>query len=284
MHSSNTLWVRYGSTTLFVLLWSSGTIFARLSLDYASPFAVLAARFVLAFAALLVIGAFRRRFRPEPGSRSRVALAGVLATGGYSILYLLALAHGVTPGVLASIMGVQPILTLLLIERGYSAWRLLGLALALGGLVLVVQPRSGDTLSLIGLLFAGAALVSMTAGSILQKRIDQSPLDVLPLQYAVSLLACAALLPFQPLHIEWGSGFLVTIAWLAIVISVGAQILFYRLIRAGNLVSVTSLFYLVPPVTAILDRIFLGNALSYLGIAGIALIVVGLIVALRSRS
>jgi drug/metabolite transporter (DMT)-like permease len=270
----------YGPTGLFVLLWSSGALFARWGLDYASPFAFLLMRFALALAVLLVLA---RSWRPAPGTASRVALTGALMIGGYSIFYLLALDAGVTPGVLATALGVQPVLTLLWVERGFSAMRLAGLGLALAGLVLVVFDSVAlSGLGWSGMLFALASLACVTSGAILQKRSTASPLQVLPLQYAVSLALCAAFLPWQPMQVRPEPQLWLCVAWLGVVISVVATLLLYRLIQAGNLVNVTSLFYLVPVGTAVLDWLFLGNRLAPLALAGMAAIVAGLALVFRA--
>jgi drug/metabolite transporter (DMT)-like permease len=138
MTFNQTAWPAYGSTALFVLLWSGGAIFSKWGLAHASVFAFLALRFALALIVLLLIGAYRRRCLPAPGTRLLVAGAGVLMIGCYAINYFLALEHGVNPGVLATVLGVQPILTLLALERRFTLRRTAGLSLALGGLALVV--------------------------------------------------------------------------------------------------------------------------------------------------
>jgi len=130
---------RFASTALFVLLWSSGAIFAKWGLDHASALVFLIFRFAIALGVLAGLGLFRRRFLPEPGTRVRVVFTGLLLTGGYSACYFLALERGVTPGVLATLLGTQPILTLLLFERRFSFLRLAGLALAFFGLILVAH-------------------------------------------------------------------------------------------------------------------------------------------------
>ncbi|MGH8815554.1 MAG: EamA family transporter, partial [Achromobacter pestifer] len=128
---------------------------------------------------------------------------------------------------------------------------------------------------------AFAALACMTAGAILQKRIKQVPMDVMPLQYAVSLALCLLFVPFQPIQASFNVGFIVPLIWMGLVISVGATLLFYRMIQAGNLVNVTSLFYLVPGGTAVLDYLILGNRLSAMSLAGMAAILLGLMLVLR---
>ncbi|MGE4476552.1 MAG: DMT family transporter [Stutzerimonas sp.] len=284
MKTIKTAWAAYGSTALFVLLWGSGAISSRWALDHSSAFAILTLRFALALVALLAIAALRRQFLPQPGSRRQVLVSGLALIGGYSICYFLALENGVTPGVLATVLGVQPILTLVLVERRFSAVHLAGLLLALGGLALVVQQGlSGAGFSALGMLFALLALGCVTLGAILQKRIGQAPQQVLPLQYMASLLLCLLFVPFRPFEVDWVAGFVLPWLWLGLVISVGAQLLLYRLIQAGNLVNVTGLFYLVPVVTALLDHLLLGNALPLPGWIGMAIIFAGLGLAFRQR-
>ncbi|MGV2865191.1 DMT family transporter [Achromobacter sp. AGC39] len=282
MHLNRNTWAAFGSTTLFVLLWSGGAIFAKWGLSHASPFAFLLLRFVLALSVLGLVAWRRRRWLPAPGTRAGVAVTGLLLIGVYSICYLLALDHGITPGVLATLLGAQPILTLAVMERRFDKARIAGLLLALAGLVMVVYQSIGMArFSMAGMGFAFAALVSMTVGAMLQKRIDQPPLDVMPLQYAVSLALCLLFAPFQPLTAQWSIGLILPLLWMGLVISVGATLLFYRLIQAGNLVNVTSLFYLVPAGTAALDYLVLGNRLSTLSLAGMGAILLGLMLVLR---
>lgn len=282
MSFDRSTWTAYGSTTLFVLLWSGGAIFAKWGLSHASAFGFLLLRFILALTVLLAICLWRRRWLPKPGTRVTVALTGLLLIGSYSICYLLALDHGITPGVLATLLGAQPILTLAMMERRYSPARLAGLFLALCGLVMVVYQSIGMArFSVAGMAFAFAALASMTAGAILQKRVKQAPMDVMPLQYAVSLALCLLFVPFQPIRADWTVGFVLPLVWMGLVISVGATLLFYRMIQAGNLVNVTSLFYLVPAGTAALDYLILGNRLSMLSLAGMGAILLGLMLVLR---
>ncbi|MGP0902417.1 DMT family transporter [Serratia sp. CY76391] len=276
------LWANAGLATLFVLLWSSGAIFSRWGLEHASAFAFLFFRCAIALAVLLAIGLWRRQCLPAPGTRRRVALIGVLMIGSYQICYLLALEQGITPGVLATLLGVQPILTQFITERRCTGLRAFGLALAMAGLTLVVyQSLMVAHFSPSGMLFAFIALGSMTAGTLLQKGMTQPPLAVLPLQYAIGLLMCTLALPFEPLRVDWRPEFVLPLLWMAVVISVLATFLLYRLIQRGNLVQVTSLFYLIPVVTALLDYLLLGHALAALSLLGMAGIVLGVMLVFR---
>lgn len=282
MMLNKSTWVALGPTALFVLLWSSGAIFSSWGLQHASAFAFLFLRFLLACVILGLLAAYRRRWLPAPGSRRRVAMVGILLTGGYTIFYLLSLDQGITPGVLATVLGVQPILTLLLVERRVSWLRLSGLLLALGGLTLVVlESLLAARFSLLGISLTLAALGCITLGSIFQKGLQQAPMDVLPLQYLIGLLLCMVFVPFQPFEYELTVGFIVPLIYMGVVISVLATLLLYRLIRVGNLVNVTSLFYLVPGVTAGLDYLFLGNRMAPLSLLGMLAILAGLALVFR---
>ncbi|KDE41035.1 Permease of the drug/metabolite transporter (DMT) superfamily [Nitrincola lacisaponensis] len=208
----------------------------------------------------------------------------MLLIGSYSICYILALDHEVTPGTLATLLGVQPILTLFITERRYSIQRLAGLGLALTGLILIVYQNLGlSQLPITGVLFALGALTAITTGSLLQKGEKQSPLAVLPLQYAMTLLLCLLFVPYQPIEATPSKQLFIALFWLAVVISILATLLMYKLIQAGNLVNVTSLFYLVPGVTAIMDYLFLGNALPLLSLIGMLVILCGLTLVFKTR-
>jgi drug/metabolite transporter (DMT)-like permease len=269
-------------TTAFVLLWSSGAIVSEVGLRHGSPFALLVLRYGIALAILVAVAAWNGTMLPERGTRRRNALIGFLIAGLYSVFYLLALDNGITPGALATLLGVQPILTIFLTEQRVTVPRLLGLVCAVVGLALVVSDGLlSMRFDLLGLAFAGLSLLGITAGSILQKREKQAPWVVLPMQYAVGLAFTGAVSPLGAFRGSWEAGFVLPALWLGIVISVGTTFLLYRLIARGNLVNVTSLFYLVPGVTAAMDWMFLGNPMSALMLFGLGMVVVGLVIVFR---
>ena len=271
------------TTSLFVLLWSSGAIVSKLGLAHASPFAFLLLRSALALCGLLLIGPLLGLRWPRSLRAILQALGtGCVLLGAYQIFYLLALNTHVTPGVMATVMGVQPILTVVLMERQRSWSRLFGLGLGLAGLIMVVyQGINLGGVSLVGMLFALLALASMTFGSILQKRITDNPMGTLPLQYLAGVVLCALFAPLQTLEVDFNTGFISALLWMSLVVSLLATLLLYRLIARGNLVNVTSLFYLVPAVTAVMDLLIFGNRLAPLSLLGMGLIVIGLLFVFR---
>jgi len=272
------------ATSIFVLLWGSAAIFTRWGLDNASPIALLILRFSTALIALSLLAIFRKRLLPKHGTRKQVLLTGLLMIAGYSICYFKAMAHGVTPGLMATIMGIQPILTLCLLEKNLQKERLFGLFIALAGLILLVwKSLTMSFIAPIGIFFALAALICITFGAIMQKNIQQAPTDVLPLQYIVSLVVCLFIVPFEHFEITWNSQLIISVLFLGILISVVAQLLLYRLLSQGNIVNVTSLFYLVPIVTALLDFLILKNTLPLAGLIGMIAILLGLLLVFKKK-
>ncbi|ROR09847.1 DMT family transporter [Erwinia sp. JUb26] len=283
MRISKTTLAAQGATSGFVLLWGSAAIFTRLGLDNASPLALLIVRFAIALTALSIIGGLRKTLLPAKRTRVRVALTGLMLIGGYSVCYFRAMSDGVTPGAIATIMGIQPILTLCLTERRLQGMRLCGLLIALAGLVLMVwQSLIASRLPFSGVACALAALGFMTFGTIMQKKNRQSPAEILPMQYGISLLLCLFLLPTETVHLRLNAAFITSALFLGVLISVVAQLLFYRLLSAGSIVNVTSLFYLVPVITAVLDYLLLGNRLPWSGIAGMTAILLGIMLVFRA--
>ncbi|STU42661.1 drug/metabolite transporter permease [Klebsiella pneumoniae] len=267
----------------FVLLWGSAAIFTRWGLDNASPMALLVFRFLVALVALTPLAIVRRRWLPAPGTRLQTAVTGLMLIGGYSVCYFEAMANGVTPGLIATIMGIQPILTLCVVERRLQGRRLSGLLLALAGLVLLVwRSLAASPMATVGILFALAALLLMTFGALWQKRSRQAPADVLPLQYAVSLGLCLLIAPISGFQFTVNAGLIIPVLFLGLLISVVAQLLLYRLLSAGNIVNVTSLFYLVPAITALLDYLLLGNRLPAAAMIGMMAIVGGIVLVFRT--
>ncbi|HBT7008445.1 DMT family transporter [Klebsiella pneumoniae] len=299
MHVRYSLLASQATTALFVLLWGSAAIFTRWGLDNASPMALLVFRFLVALVALAPLAIVRRRWLPAPGTRLQTAATrrwlpapgtrlqtaatGLMLIGGYSVCYFEAMANGVTPGLIATIMGIQPILTLCVVERRLQGRRLSGLLLALAGLVLLVwRSLAASPMATAGILFALAALLLMTFGALWQKRSRQAPADVLPLQYAVSLGLCLLIAPVSGFQFTVNAGLIIPVLFLGLLISVVAQLLLYRLLSAGNIVNVTSLFYLVPAITALLDYLLLGNRLPAAAMIGMMAIVGGIVLVFRT--
>ena len=278
-----------GAPALFVLLWSTGFIGAKFGLPYAEPFTFLLIRLTIVAAVLAAVAAIMRAPWPKSGRlAAHIAVAGLLVHGSYLGGVFAAIRHGVLAGLTALIVGLQPLLTAavagpLLGERMRSRqW--LGLALGLIGVALVVGGKLSLRADAAGIGFAVWALLGITVGTLYQKRFCTA-MDLrsgTAIQYAAASALLAVLaVTTETMKVEWSGRFIFALAWLAIVLSVGAVFLLFYLIREGQAARVATLFYLVPPVTATLAWLLFGESLSALALVGFALTAVGVAIARR---
>ncbi|MFP5516888.1 MAG: DMT family transporter [Alphaproteobacteria bacterium] len=275
---------------LFVLLWSTGFIGAKYGLPYVEPLTFLLIRLGLVAAVLALVALASRAPWPKDwATAGRIALAGLLVHGVYLSGVFLAIAHGLPAGVTALVVGIQPLLTAalsgpLLGER-VSGRQWAGLLLGLAGVGLVVREKlSVDAEHLIGIGYAVAALVGITLGTLYQKR-HGGGMDLrsgTAIQYAATALVLAVAAPLtETMQVQWTGEFLFALLWLSFVLSVGAIFLLFALIRRGAAAKVASLFYLTPPVTALVAWVLFDEKLGIAALAGMAVAVCG--VALVNR-
>ena len=275
---------------LFVLLWSSGFIGAKFGLPYVEPLTFLLLRFACVIVLLLALAlALRRPWPHTPARWGHIAVAGALIHSGYLSGVFVAIHRGMPAGIVAVIVGIQPLLTAfisapLLGERlGARQW--FGLLLGFAGVILVVFNKLGLAgLSGTGLGFCILALLSITLGTVYQKRYC-AELDIWSgsvIQFvAASLVLLPFALAFESMNIVWSGEFLFALAWLIVVLSLGAISLLHLIIRRGAATRVSALFYLVPPATALLAFLVFGESLSLLAISGMALAAAGVALAIR---
>jgi drug/metabolite transporter (DMT)-like permease len=288
----STLWLR-AMPALFVLLWSTGFIGARLGMPHAEPMTFLALRFALT-AALLGLAALLWR-APWPRRRAdwgHLAVAGLLMHGIYLGGVFVAIRLGLEAGLAALIVCLQPLLVaaaapLVLTERiGGRAW--LGLALGLAGVALVLVRKlglgSGDALAVLACL---AALAGITVGTLYQKRFcgAQDLRTGNLIQFAAAALGCWLLaLLFETRRIDWAPELVFALLWLVLVLSLGAISLLYLLLRRGAAAQVASLFFLVPATTALIAWPLFGERLGPLELLGMAVTIAGVALARQGRT
>lgn len=263
---------------LFVLLWSTGFIGAKLGLPYADPLIFLELRFLFVLAILLPLcWAFKA---PWPSRRRalQMAVSGGLLQAGYLGGVFASLHHGMPAGVSALVTGMQPVLTAVLggwlLRETVTARQWVGLALGLLGVLLVVGDRIVvERLGATAVGLSVFALLSITLGTLWQKR-HGAGID-LRTGAAIQFMAAAVILaPFAMLEggeVRWTGEFVFALAWLVVVLSFGAIFLLLTLIRRGRATQVSSLFYLVPPTTALIAWPLFGETYSLSAAAGMGL-------------
>ena len=275
---------------LFALLWSTGFIGAKLGVAYAEPFTFLCLRFALVLVLMTPLALLLRARWPESmREAAHIAMAGLMIQGGYLAGCFAAVHNGMPAGVIALVVGVQPILTAFaaapMLGERVAPLQWLGLVLGFGGVVLVVwQKISLQGLSVVSICWAAVALVSMTAGTLYQKRycpsFDLRSGSVIQFAAGLLLLLPLALLT-ETMDVRWTGEFIFALAWLVLVLSIGAISLLFHLIEHGEATRVSSLFYLTPLSTAAIAYFFFGEELTLLGLAGMLIGVAGVALVVR---
>ena len=280
---------------VFVLIWSTGFIVARYGMPYAPPITFLSVRYAFSIVCFGVWIWLARA--PWPRGRAQwwhLGVTGVLMHAGYLGGVWAAVKAGMGAGTIALIVGLQPVLTAFWLTRTVAAgaaritsrqWA--GLLLGLGGLVLVVWPKLGaGELSLSNLALGVLALLSITAGTLYQKRYV-APCDV---RTANTVQLMAALVVSAPVALMEAEGvvlhphFIGAMAWSIVGLTLGGSSLLYMLIQRGAATQVTSLLYLVPPTTALMAWTLFGERLTFVMLLGMALTAVGVSMAASSAS
>ncbi len=276
---------------LFVFLWSTGFIGAKFGLPYAAPLSFLLTRYGLVISLMLVIALVTRAPWPKEARQWwHIGVSGVLVHAFYLGGVFVAIKHGLSAGVTALVVGMQPLLTAcgagwLLGER-VSARQWTGLALGFVGVVLVVSEKFGTVPLGPMLVPAIVALLGITAGTLYQKRFcarfdlrTGSVIQFVP----TALVTAIAVTIFEGYHVEWTGHFMFALGWLVLVLSIGAISLLNLLIRNGSAVNVASLFYLTPPTTALIAFFIFGENLSLTAGFGMLIAVSGVYLVARTK-
>lgn len=272
---------------LFVALWSTGFIGAKFGLPDAEPLTFLSLRYG---AVLVLMGALalltRAPWPRSPRQWLHIGMSGLLVHAVYLGGVFIAIGHGLPAGVAALVVGLQPVLTALgagvfLGERvRKTQWA--GLATGFAGVGLVVAHKVISVTTGVALwamlVPAVLALLGITAGTLYQKRFcptfdlrTGSVIQFVPSLAATWLLASQT----ETMQVHWTGAFVFALAWLVLVLSLGAVSLLNVLIRQGSAVNVASLFYLTPPTTALIAWALFGETLTGLALVGMGLAVFG---------
>jgi drug/metabolite transporter (DMT)-like permease len=286
--SQNQAWLR-AMPVVFVLIWSTGFIVARYGMPNSPPFTFLLFRY--AFSVLLFVPWVMCSRVSWPQGRAQwghLAVTGVLMHAGYLGGVWAAVKVGMGSGLSALIVGLQPVLTAIwLSSRGGHVTRRQWQGLALGfiGLAMVVSRKleGGVEVTPWSLTMALMALVSITTGTLYQKRFVQV-CDVRSANAVQLIAAFVVTLPIACLEteaVQWNAQMMGAMAWSVVGLTLGGSSLLYVLIQRGAAATVTSLMYLVPPTTAVIAWFLFDEAITAVTLAGIALTAVGVSLVVR---
>ena len=269
---------------VFVFLWSSAFLAAKVGVQFSTPFAMLLLRFVLVslvFAAMLPFARAWRRCelpRPELSVIGLTAIVGVALHGVYLGSVFFAISVGLSAGISALIVSMQPllasVLAIFLFNERLRPVQSAGLLAGIAGVFIVLLPKMGGGMPTLGLFSVCCGLVAVTGGTLLQKRIGDK-IDLLTGNLVQTMAASAFLavicLTVETPQVSWEMPFLLALAWQVIMVSAGAYIILMMLIQRDSMAAVSSLMFLVPPVTAVIAAAGFGEPLTLAGIIGFCL-------------
>ncbi len=280
----------FAAPALFILLWSGGFTALRAGLAYAEPITYLALRYALV---LIVLGPLFLILRPplprSPAEWGHQVVIGILVQIIYFGLAYIAMRLGISAGLQALITSLQPLLVGILapglVHERVGAVQWLGLALGVVGAALVIMTRSAvDATSAAGILCSFGALFGMTAATLYEKRfgVAHHPVTSNLVQYAVGF---AAVLPLawalEEMQVSWTGPMIGALLYLAVGNSLISVTLLLAMIRRGEASRVSALFFLIPPMAAVIAWLLIGEAMPPLAWVGMALAAAGVAVASR---
>ncbi len=276
---------------LFVVLWSTGFIGARMGAPYSEPMTFLTLRFTLVLALLLPISLVLRAKWPNPKQAFHAFITGLLIHGVYLACVFWAIDNGMPAGLAALVMGLQPVMTAFF-ARGILGERITrnhisGFMLGLAGICLVLYPRlSGGAFSVTPLQIAVVcvAMLSISFGTVYQKHfaanLDMRAATVW--QYLAASLLCAGLsFATETQTVIWSGEFIFALGWLTLVLSIGAIFLLLWLIEHGAVSNIAALFYMIPAVTAVISYLLFDEPITLMQILGIIVTATGVVIASR---
>lgn len=278
---------------LFIFIWATGYIAAKLAAPHADPLTFLAWRYAGVVVLMLGLALAARAAWPSPRDMAHLAVAGI----GIQAVYLggvwVAIRQGLPAGTAALIVNLQPVLVAALaplIGERVTRRQWSGVALGLVGVLLVIWHKLTLAAGFgVPLLLSVMALLAITGGTLYQKRfVPQFDLRTgQVVQFAAALavtLPAAALL--EPMRIEWNGEIVFAMAWSVLVLTAGGISLMFYMLRHGRVTAVSSTMYLVPSVTAVMAWLLFGETLGPQAIAGMVVTLLGvyLVVARRTET
>jgi len=267
-----------------VTVWGSGYIATKIGIQYAAPFTFLSLRYALGMLCLLpVLLLLRPEWPRAPRELAHVVAAGLLMhgiqlSGSHYAQYL-----GLSAGVVALILSVQPLITAMVAKRWMHErlaprqWT--GIALGLAGVLLVVWHKIDVRVMTLGALVAiTVSLAGVTAGTLYQ-RVFCPTVNLYSaawIQFAASLLLLTPLaFAFEGARVQWTWALFGAIAFLVVFASIFAVNALHTLMRHGQATKVTSILYLTPIFAVVLEYLLFGVVPSGLTFVGIAVTCLG---------
>ena len=276
---------------IFIILWSSAFVTTKPIIDNSDPFAALAFRFFFVALGFLIFVIYtKQKIVASRKNLLQSIFSGVLFHGVYLGGVFYSVSIGMPTGITALIVTLQPILTNALAGKflnekvSFKQW--IGIALGFVGATLVLGFDIGSKLPVIGVVSSFIALLAITSSTLWQKKISNNlPLSVSNMYQAIGgcLFHIIIIFVFTDPYINFTPTFLIAMSHQILLVSFGAFTILMFLIKKNSASKTVSFFFLIPPTTAIIAWLFLGEILNNLDIIGFAIATLGVFIATRKN-
>jgi len=276
---------------IFIILWSSAFVTTKPIIDNSDPFAALAFRFFFVALGFLIFAIYtKQKILINNRNLLQSIFSGVLFHGVYLGGVFYSVSIGMPTGIAALIVTLQPILTNALAGRflgeevSFKQW--IGVMLGFFGAALVLGFDIGTSLPVIGVIASFIALLAITTSTLWQKKIGTNlPLSVSNMYQAIGgcLFHIIIIIIFTEPYINFTSTFLIAMSHQIFLVSFGAFTILMFLIKNNSASKTVSIFFLIPPTTAIMAWLFLNEMLTNLDLIGFAVATLGVYVATRKN-
>ena len=274
---------------IFILLWSSAFITTKPIIDSSDPFSALAFRFALVALGFFLFSIYsKKKIIIDRKNFFESFFSGVLFHGVYLGGVFFSISKGIPTGIAALIVTLQPILTNALsgpiLNEKVSLKQWIGVLLGFSGAVMVLGFDIGNEIPTIGLVATIIALVAITTSTIWQKKLSNNlPLSVSNMNQALGgfIFHIIIIILFAESYIDFSTTFLVAMSHQIFLVSFGAFTILMFLIKRSSASKTVSIFFLIPPTSALMAWIFLNESLSNLDLLGFLIATIGVYVATR---
>ena len=273
----------------FIILWSSAFVSGQFIVQSASPFASLTFRFFIVGICFLIFSYYlREKIFVKFNIAIQACITGILFHGFYLGGVFFSYSVGLSATLSALIVGLQPVLTNILsgpiLKERITFIQWIGILLGFIGTILVIGYDIGVKIPIIGLAASIVALLGATIATIWQKKITSNltlSVNNFYQAFAASIFLFIISVIFEVPSINFDTRFNLSMGWQIIMVSFGAYAILMYLIKTGTASKTSSLFFLVPPVTAIMAWLVLGEKLSIIDIIGLLVCAFGVYIATR---
>jgi drug/metabolite transporter (DMT)-like permease len=274
---------------IFIILWSSAFVTTKPIIDNSDPFTALAFRFFIVALGFFLFSIYtKKKILTNQKNIIQSLFSGVLFHGVYLGGVFYSISIGMPTGIAALIVTLQPILTNALAGKflgekvSFKQW--LGIALGFLGAVLVLGFDIGVSLPVIGVIASFIALLAITTSTLWQKKISNNlPLSVSNMYQAIGgcLFHLIIIFIFTEPYINFTPTFMIAMSHQIFLVSFGAFSILMFLIKNNSASKTVSIFFLIPPTTAIMAWLFLNEVLNNLDLIGFAVATLGVYIATR---